>query len=262
MENNNKRKEYLITILHVAFYFFAVYVLSTLIFSIVKFPMKYVFSIDTEYIKYVAEKRLTFEQTTKEFQIYYLTSSATANLVMYLIIFIVLFCTGFKVIKEDFITLREKSAKVAFWIPVGLIVTYVIYFTVAICLTPYLTDQSENQQSINQILSSSPTNALMMIICATIIGPFVEEFIFRHALFKIIKVDFFAIIISSILFGLLHTIDSGYETQQLILQTLPYCAFGFGIAATYSCSKHNLWVTTIIHMFINTVSMFLTLLIF
>ena len=64
------------------------------------------------------------------------------------------------------------------------------------------TDTSTNQSAINSILDSN--GAFLMIISAVVIGPLVEEIIFRKVIFGLIPNDILAIIVSSTLFGLVH----------------------------------------------------------
>ena len=110
---------------------------------------------------------------------------------------------------------------------------------------------SENQEIVNNYTSS---NLLLLLIPITILGPFIEEIIFRMSLKQIIKKDVVFIIISSLLFALAHT------KFNINIHILNYGFMGFLLA--YSYSKHkNIFVPIGVHILNNTMALLVPLLI-
>ncbi|MDQ0232859.1 CPBP family intramembrane glutamic endopeptidase [Metabacillus malikii] len=100
---------------------------------------------------------------------------------------------------------------------------------------------SENTQNIVKLIQASP----LVIIVTSIIGPILEEIIFRKIIFGGLynRTNFFiAAIISSLLFSLLHG-----EFEHLLL----YAAMGFTFAFLYVRTKRII-VPIIAHVSMNT----------
>ncbi len=117
---------------------------------------------------------------------------------------------------------------------------------------------SANQSSIESLLNITNPSTLIYVVCLVIIGPLVEELVFRKAIFNIVPNKKIAAIISCLLFGLLHTIDYDYSTLELIVITLPY--FFAGVAFSYVYIKTDNIVTSyILHAFLNLLAVILIL---
>lgn len=107
-----------------------------------------------------------------------------------------------------------------------------------------------NSQSANQA-SLETLPILYLIPSALIFAPIVEEAIFRGSLRRFIKNDFVFIIVSGILFGLLHTFLSEDGIYHIIVQSLNYAAMGSVMAYAYTKSN-NIYSSMMIHFLQNT----------
>ncbi|MFV9834425.1 CPBP family intramembrane glutamic endopeptidase [Bacillus stercoris] len=101
--------------------------------------------------------------------------------------------------------------------------------------------ESENTQAILDVIQAVP----LMIIVSSIIGPILEEIIFRKIIFGALyeKTNFFfAGLISSVIFGIVHA-----DLKHLLL----YTAMGFTFAFLYERTK-RIWVPIFAHLMMNT----------
>jgi len=123
----------------------------------------------------------------------------------------------------------------------------------------FIHSESNNQNTIVAILHSD--GALITILSAAIIGPIVEELVFRKALFGIIKDKELALFVSASIFSMIHVISSigNYNMFSILLMFFTY--FLPGLAFGYIYYKHdNIWYPAIAHMIMNTISMIAILL--
>ena len=93
---------------------------------------------------------------------------------------------------------------------------------------------------------------------AIIWAPFVEEGIFRGGLRRFVKNDKLFIVLSAILFGLLHTIGTETGIYNMFVQSLQYMVMGGVMAYTYS-KTNNIFVNMGIHCVQNTLGVILML---
>ncbi len=246
-------KKYIIPLVCVLVYIFMMYFLSDYISALIANITRKSMGLTKEYL--MEFKNLEFSQFPDNVKKYYTTASAIGNLTIYILLFFLFVTLYRKSFKEEFGELQNNSGKIAKYIPLGFLLAFGLQMIFSMITSPLLKDQvSENQQQINAILFSSSSNGIMMIVAAVIFGPVVEELIFRKSIFKLIPNDYLAIAISSILFGLIHTITSGYSITQLILHTIPYAACGVGLGYAYFKSNHNIYVPITIHMLMNCFS--------
>lgn len=94
---------------------------------------------------------------------------------------------------------------------------------------------------------------------AIIWAPFVEEGIFRGGLRRFVKNDKLFIILSAVLFGLLHTIGSETGIYNIIVQSLQYMVMG-GVMAHVYTKTNNICVNMGIHCVQNTLGVLMMLL--
>lgn len=113
------------------------------------------------------------------------------------------------------------------------------------------TDTSTNQSAINSILDSN--GAFLMIISAVVIGPLVEEIIFRKVIFGLIPNDILAIIVSSTLFGLVH-VTSEPNFPLFFTNFIAYAGMGVFLGCVYKKNRHNLFLLYVIHALANLLS--------
>ena len=94
---------------------------------------------------------------------------------------------------------------------------------------------------------------------AIIWAPVVEEGIFRGGLRRFIKNDKLFIVLSAVLFGLLHTIGTETGLYNIFVQSLQYLVMGGVMAYTYT-KTNNIFVNMGIHCVQNTLGVILMLL--
>jgi len=111
--------------------------------------------------------------------------------------------------------------------------------------------EAVNQQVIIAALRSE--GVILMMISAIIIGPIVEELIFRKALFGLITNDKIALFFSSFIFGAIHLIGET-SIQSALVNGVPYFIMGFVFGYIYLKNDKNIWIPIIIHIISNLVS--------
>ena len=111
---------------------------------------------------------------------------------------------------------------------------------------------SNNEVVLRQLIDQIP---FTMAISVIIIAPVLEEFVFRGVLRQIFTTDWLFILISGMVFGIIHVINGISESYEL-LSIIPYSVMGFVIAYAYYKSK-NIIVPIGIHLIHNSVAFLL-----
>lgn len=172
------------------------------------------------------------------------------------ILAIAIYCLR-KEIVEDFISFK-KDVKNFGIIGIGLLSMYVLAIVVGLIYEMLGdTGESANQDIIN-LLMTSP-GMILMVIAVVILAPISEELIFRKLLMGTCEVTLklkpvFAIILSSLIFSFIHVSD--LESLKYIFQ---YMALAVPICAAYHYSNNNIFVTIIMHMINNLISVLMVL---
>lgn len=137
------------------------------------------------------------------------------------------------------ISFRHVAITALMGISLNFIVEYFVSVTSLDDLSPYV------EQILNQIFDNN--DFLAILISIGIVGPFIEEVIFRGLILNELRQNMPvvpAVIIQAILFGVYH----GNLTQGI------YATF-LGIVMGLVCIKMNsIWAPVIIHMFFNSTS--------
>lgn len=141
--------------------------------------------------------------------------------------------------KMDFKLIKNNNTPFAF---------YLLCFTIGIAnmgvvqnITAYLSSDILNLSTNIYIESEKTQTSIYWYISASFIGPIIEEFLFRFILIertKKISGTSFALIVSSILFGLLH-----FENLQIIISSI-IAGLIFGVV--YIATK-NIWCSIVAH---------------
>lgn len=105
---------------------------------------------------------------------------------------------------------------------------------------------SGNEESVRDLLVKAP---LYTFISACILAPFQEEMLFRKIIRDFFKNKYIYIIISGLIFGLLHVLGTASGLEYLYL--LPYGFLGSMFALMY-VKTDNIWCPIFIHFFHNT----------
>lgn len=107
--------------------------------------------------------------------------------------------------------------------------------------------QSANQEALNTM------PLWFMIPAACIWAPVVEEAIFRGVIRRFISNDVVFVIVSSVTFGLLHTVGQEATLYLTIVQSLQYMAMGAVMAIAY-VKSNNIMTNMGVHCIQNTFS--------
>lgn len=119
-----------------------------------------------------------------------------------------------------------------------------------IILSLFPNSVATNQEIVTYNFMVAPA---YMFISAVIFAPFLEETIFRLGFRKIFKNDILFIIMSGLVFGGLHVINS-FENLVDLIYIIPYSIPGFVFAYTLVKSK-NIFVPIGLHFFHNGIMM-------
>ena len=106
----------------------------------------------------------------------------------------------------------------------------------------------ENQDTVVEMFNS--INKIVMFLFIVIIGPIVEEFVTRYSIGTLIKNDKVFIIVSGIIFGILHGVG---------IATILYILLGGAFAYFYVKSDKNIIVPIMLHVINNLVSFIMML---
>ncbi|MDX9690985.1 MAG: CPBP family intramembrane glutamic endopeptidase [Acholeplasmataceae bacterium] len=119
-----------------------------------------------------------------------------------------------------------------------------------------ITGDSVNQMSIQNSLNSN--GAIFMILSAVILGPIVEELVFRKAMFGLFKNDYVGLVVSSLTFGAIHLLGESSIQMALVNGTV-YFVMGFIFGYIYLKNHKNLYAPLAVHILSNLLSIILIL---
>ena len=178
--------------------------------------------------------------------------SSTVNLIIYLI-GIVLFVVYLKeYLLTDLNDVKLRNIKLGSSVILGyfvLILSNNVSASIMDVISQFIEieDTSLNQEAIVQLIKGG--YLVPMIITSVICAPFVEELIFRKAIFKLSKKPAIGIIASSFAFGLIHVINGGDY-----IQSIPYIISGAAFGVIYIMNKENIWPCILVHALSNLIS--------
>ena len=170
------------------------------------------------------------------------------SILKYLIFPILLFI----IYKDELIeNLKRFKNKVLDYLP-NIITPYFMGFMVMLisnmCLIYILRlGQAANEQQLNELSEMYP---VYVFVASCFIGPFIEEIVFRFCLRKIIRNDKLFIILSGVIFGLLHVLFNMNGILDLLF-VIPYGSLGCAFAYMY-VKTDNIWTTISVHTLHNT----------
>ena len=186
---------------------------------------------------------------------------------IYLITFLIIFLIARKdIIKQwkSFLKNHKQilSKGLTYWV-YGIIVMIISN----LIITAIIGNIAVNEQVTRETLLLAPLYAIPTI---TLIGPFLEELVFRYGFRKPFKKEITYAIFCALLFGGLHVITAIEEWKLAnifislflegeILFLIPYGSLGFFFAKAYY-ETENIFSSVIPHMLHNTISVLLILL--
>lgn len=112
---------------------------------------------------------------------------------------------------------------------------------------------SENQEVVNSFASSAP---ILMLLTSSITTPIVEEGIFRLGIGNAIKNKYLFIVVSGLVFGLLHIFPTDLSLPYALITSIPYVSIGMTLAYIYK-KEDNIYHSILQHGINNFISMIL-----
>ena len=127
---------------------------------------------------------------------------------------------------------------------VGLYILGVFLMAISNILLQHFThlEISGNEESVRSLIDKIP---LFMAFSSIIYAPFTEEIIFRKTIKNIIKHKYIFIILSGVIFGVLHISD--FKDINQILMGIPYIIMGIDFAYIYY-RTNNIFTTMTFHL--------------
>jgi membrane protease YdiL (CAAX protease family) len=119
--------------------------------------------------------------------------------------------------------------------------------------------ESVNQMTIVRMLNSN--GVVFIVISAVIIGPIVEELVFRKAMFGLIKNNIIAIVVSSLIFGAIH-LTAEASIAEALINGISYFAMGLVFGFIYIKNNRNIMAPIAVHILVNLISVIGSLLLF
>ena len=150
-------------------------------------------------------------------------------------------------LKDNFKAFKENiKAYMRFIMPrLGMAYVFLFVFSMISVLI------TKNAVSLNQ--ESVESLPLYYMLPAVIIyAPIVEETLFRGVFRRFIKNDVVFIIVSALLFGVLHTIGES-SILNILVMALPYCSLGVYLAYVYT-KTNNIFTNITSPAIFNTIS--------
>ena len=183
-----------------------------------------------------------------------------AYTIIYILTLLVIYIFYHKSLKEEFI-LYKKNFKSFF--KIGLknwLLALLFMFISNSLILSIVGDMATNETLNRSIVNEMP---IFSIISMALIGPFIEEVLFRKNFREAIPNDQAFMIITSLLFGgahLLNAFVAGTSINLLqLLYIIPYSGIGYFFAKSYVETK-TIFTSTVTHVMHNSLSLLLVLL--
>lgn len=176
------------------------------------------------------------------------------NVAIYLVLASLIIPLSIKYLKQSYIDCSNNTQIPAKQISIGIIAMYCTSILSSIVSSLLTSETSSNQDSINT-LTSTTWGYLSLFLIIGFIGPVIEELIFRHAIFKILRNNTVSIIISSLLFGLIHVTFQSGKPLDVITISLPYVSAGIVYGCLYVKSNRNILIPIACHITNNAISL-------
>lgn len=119
-------------------------------------------------------------------------------------------------------------------------------------------------ESINQIMIVRMLNSdgvIFIVLSAVIIGPIVEELVFRKSIFGLIKNQKLALVISAVIFGAIHLTAEASIISALI-NGISYFTIGAIFGYIYLKNNKNIMAPIVVHILVNLVSVVASIILF
>jgi uncharacterized protein len=162
---------------------------------------------------------------------------------------------------------KEKIMKTLLWTIIGFIVIFILQNIVwdamikQIFMQMFMIEKIENsnQSNLATMLVEYP---ILMSLLVVVIGPILEEIIYRFALFRTLydKNHFLGYFITAFVFGLQHIFSATIMNGQMgeSINIIGYMIFGFGLSFIYAKTK-NLTSSILIHILNNLIGVIIVI---
>ncbi len=197
----------------------------------------------------------------------FITYSSISNLVWYLMLFMIFIIVYKKYFWEQTKELIRDRNRLVSVIAIGIFSLYAVSIISSLILQSLgISDTSENQDQLTQLLDGKLFDRISLILFTVIFAPLVEEFVFRKAILNLFhfEVEFddgskkikrkkilfatIAVLVSGLIFGLIHVTSGDFE------QILIYGSLGCVLGVIYLVAKKNLFAPIIVHLLLNLIS--------
>lgn len=182
-----------------------------------------------------------------------------SNLLAYGTAFLILYLLYYKYLKERFLSAVTNWRETALYVIGGFFALFLLGSIITFIYTQLgFTDTPENQETLSAYANALLFDKVSLVVFAVLFAPFVEEMVFRLGLMSFISTIFkhsnlnpktvaaIGIVISSLLFGLVHVTGD-------IEQIFNYA--GLGIILGYIYYKtDNVYTSVLCHMIYNGVA--------
>ncbi len=183
---------------------------------------------------------------------------SVANLLTYLMILIPVGYLLLPNIKKDWEPFQKKDKQAIISIFTGFAIIYGAALVGGLLqtLVSYAFKipggQSQNQIAIELALSGS--GLPLMLLTTIILGPIVEELIYRKAIFEVSRNKWIGLTISTLLFSLIHVtneLSNIANFGHFLYVLIPYLTMGLGFSFSYITFKENVITVIGTHMLWN-----------
>lgn len=181
----------------------------------------------------------------------------TANLIALLVSLVIFTYMYWKELKRDLKEFAKNYRKYLLKIVIYLtiLVLFSLVYKVVMNLIFSITDTSNNQN----IITMFKNNPIPMIILVVLVGPIVEELVFRLTFKKYVRSKNLYYVLSIIFFTLPH-LASVTNFQTFLIEFPPYAFLGFMFAKIYYDTNniHNAIILHILNNLIATISFYIS----
>lgn len=152
-----------------------------------------------------------------------------------------------KKLKKNFFKTMDNSLKYYLLGISGMMVTNVIITLI------FKGNGSDNEQIVQSMISISP---YLMLLNAGILGPIIEELVFRKAFSDTFKTKWLFLLSSSLIFGAMHVLTSATSLSGY-LYLIPYACLGLSFAYM-DYQEKNILPSVFMHIIHNSILVLLS----
>jgi membrane protease YdiL (CAAX protease family) len=178
------------------------------------------------------------------------SATLAVELAFYALVGTLGFVAARRVVRRDLRILATRPWFTLLMVPAALMVMMI--FTAILVAATGASQTSGNQLAVQDLVQQSP--AWLVVPLIVIVGPFVEEYVFRHLLIGKLSRRlniWLCCALSVLLFAGIHVVGrEGLVTEALV----PYLGWGVGLVAIYIWTGKNLMFSYFVHALKNLVA--------